>query len=203
MGAIPVQVLVPNGPTLRGERHGDAARWAVLVHDEGEDIDAWSSLIHPLVRAGYSTLAFDLSGHGISDGEWDPARLHEHVLAVLALAQARGAERLYLVGAGAGATAAMAAAGAQEVRALVALSPRSGLEGLSPDAIRRSRAPKLVIAGSKDTDATEQATWVARRVLGWCVQESPPVSEQGTALLRSAWGDHVREHVLAFLRDYP
>jgi len=201
--ATPVDVLLPDGLVLRGQRYGEGSRWVILVHDTGEDLDAWQPLVRPLVREGYSVLAFDLRGHGISDGEWEPERLVDDVLAVLALASARGAERLYVIGGGAGATAAIAAAGAQEVRALVALSPRSGLEGLSPDAIRRSRAPKLVIAGSKDADAAEQATWVARRVLGWCVQESPPVSEQGTALLRSAWGDHVREHVLAFLRDYP
>jgi len=201
--AIPVDVLLPDGLVLRGQRHGEGSHWVVLVHDMGQDLDAWQPLVRPLVREGYCVLAFDLRGHGISDGEWESERLVDDVLAVLALASARGAERLYVIGAGAGATAAIAAAGAQEVRALVALSPRSALEGLSPDAIRRSRAPKLVIAGSKDADAVEQATWVARRVLGWCLQESPPVAEQGTALLRSAWGGHVREHVLAFLRDYP
>ena len=200
--ATPVDVLLPNGLVLRGQRYGEGSRWVVLVHDTGEDLDAWQPLVRPLVREGYCVLAFDLRGHGISDGEWEPERLVDDVLAVLTLASARGAERLYVIGGGAGAAAGLAAAGAQEVRALVALSPRSGLEGVSPDAIRRSRAPKLVIAGSKDADAAEQATWVARRVLGWCLQESPPVAEQGTALLRSAWGDHVREHVLAFLRDY-
>jgi len=201
--AIPVDVLLPDGLVLRGQRYGEGSHWVVLVHDTGEDLDAWQPLVRPLVREGYCVLAFDLRGHGISDGEWESERLVDDVLAVLTLASARGAERLYVIGAGAGATAGLAAAGAQEVRAVVALSPRSGLDGLSPDAIRRSQAPKLVVAGSSNPGAAEQAKWVSRRVIGWCLLESPPVPEQGTALLRSAWGDHVREHVLAFLRDYP
>lgn len=203
MHAIPVEINVPGGPTLRGERYGESPRWAILVHDEGEDLDAWRGLVGPLTKEGYAVLAFDLRGHGISDGDWDAASLAEDILAVLALAHARGGERLYLIAAGAGATAALVAAGAHEVRALVALSPQAPLDSVSPEAIRRSKAPKLIIAGSGDTAAAEAATWVHRRVLGWSLLEQPPVPEQGTALLRSAWGDHVREHMLAFLRDYP
>ena len=203
MTAIPVEILVPDGPTLRGQRYGEGRRWVVLIHSEGEDLDAWQPLVPALLGEEYCVLAFDLRGHGISDGGWEPSQLPADVVAVLLLAEARGAERLYVVGAGAGATAALAAAATHQVRAIVALSPWSELDGVSPDAVRVSRAPKLIVAGSRDPVALEQATWVHRRVRGWNVLETPPVAEQGTGLLRSAWADHVREHTLAFLRDYP
>ncbi len=70
MKAEAVQATTADGVTLRGElvRGGDV--WICLVHDVGEDIDAWRPLRPGLARKGWSVLALDLRGHGGSDGEW-------------------------------------------------------------------------------------------------------------------------------------
>lgn len=187
---------------LRGHRSGVEKGWAVLVHDEGEDLDAWRPLVGELIGLGLSVLAFDLRGHGASDDPWEPRRALSDVLAAVRFARAAGARRLYLVGAGAGATAALAAGGRRKVEALVLYSPRTELDGISPEAFRATAAPKLIIVGGLDSAAAAAASEVLRRTIGWGVLESPPVEAQGTQLLASDWAEQVVEHTVGFLRDY-
>jgi dienelactone hydrolase len=124
------------------------------------------------------------------------------VLAVLQFAESQGARRVVAVGAGAGATAALAAAGQFELQAIVALSPRAGLDGLDPEALRETLAPKLIIVGSEDAAAAAEADELFRRSIGWSLIQSLPTEIQGTALLESAWAEQVAESTLAFFRDY-
>lgn len=202
MGPVPVEFRTVDGLTLRGHRSGAGDRWAVLAHEEGRDLDAWRGLAAALRRAGLVVLAFDLRGHGASDDPWEAAKAPLDVAAALGFAEAEGATRLVLVGAGIGATAALVASTDHPVRAVVGLSPVADPVAAPDDVLRRVRAPKLLFAGSGDRRAAAEAGAVYRRSSGWSVLETPPVTEQGTDLLRSAWGDHVREHTLAFLRDY-
>lgn len=174
----------------------------MLVHDEGQDLDAWKSLVPELAALGLSVLAFDLRGHGASDDPREPRLLPTDVVAALRLAESEGARSLYLIGAGAGGTAALVAAGLHEVQALVALSPRAELDGTSSDALREARAPKLFIVGGADPVAAAEASSVHRSSIGWSMLGSPPVEAQGTDLLASEWGENVAEHVLVFLNDY-
>jgi pimeloyl-ACP methyl ester carboxylesterase len=203
-GSTPLAIPVSEQLVLRGERVGEPGeRWAVLVHEEGRDLDAWRTLVGRLEELGLCVLAFDLAGHGASDDPWESRRLPADVLAVLRFAESQGARRVSVVAAGAGATAALAAAGEFEVQAIVALSPRAGLDGLGPEAIRETLAPKLIIVGSEDAAAAAEADRVFRRSIGWSLLQSLPTEIQGTALLESAWALQVAENALAFLRDYP
>lgn len=154
------------------------------------------------MELGLCTLAFDLAGHGASDDPWEPGRLATDLLAVLRFAESQGARSLYLIGAGAGATAALVAAGEVETQAIVALSPHAALAGVAPDAIREAYAPKLIVVGGEDDDAGREAADVYRRSVGWGVLQSLPTEIQGTRLLSSEWAEQVVENTLAFLRDY-
>jgi pimeloyl-ACP methyl ester carboxylesterase len=199
-----LEIHISERRVLRGQRFGECSeRWAVLVHEEGRDLDAWRTLVGRLAELNLCVLAFDLAGHGASDDPWEPGRLPADVLAVLRFAESHGARRVSVVAAGAGATAALAAAGEFEVQAIVALSPRAGLDGLDPEAIRETLAPKLIIVGSQDAVAAAEADNVFRRSIGWSLLQSLPTEIQGTALLQSAWAQQVAENALAFLRDYP
>jgi len=200
--AAAVEFAATDGGVLRGLRYGEGERWVVLVHDEGHDLDAWKILVPELAALGLTVLAFDLRGHGTSDDPWEPRLLPTDVVAALRLARSEGARALYLVGAGAGATAALVAAGKLQVKALVALSPHAELDGIPPGALRESRAPKLFIVGGADPSAAAQASSVHRASIGWSVLAAPPVEAQGTDLLASEWGETVAEHVLVFLTDY-
>ena len=58
-----VEIPAPDGAVLRGEVRRAGPVWAVLVHDLGEDLDAWRPLRDALGRRGVSVLCFDLRGH--------------------------------------------------------------------------------------------------------------------------------------------
>jgi pimeloyl-ACP methyl ester carboxylesterase len=203
MRPVPVEIHISERLVLRGERYGEAGeRWAILVHEEGRDLDGWRSLVAALVELGLTGLAFDLPGHGASTGSWEPASLPSQLLGVLDYAESQGARSVSMLGAGAGATAAVVAAGERDVQAIVALSPRAELEGVPPEALRETSAPKLILAGGRDPERAEEAAELYRRAIGWGVLQTPPVAEQGTYLLESAWAEHVVEATVGFLRDY-
>lgn len=187
---------------LRGQIWGDGAQWAVLVHDEGRDLDAWKAVVGWLLGAGLCVIAFDLRGHGASDGEPDAASAPQDVLAALRFAESQGARWKALIGAGLGATAAMVAAGERDVAAIVALSPRARIDGIDDEAIRTSRAPKLFVAGSLDRTARAEAEDAHLRTIGWTVLATPPTAVQGSDLLTCDWAPTIVDNALAFLNDY-
>jgi len=199
---VPVAFPAAGGVVLRGVRFAVGDRWAVLVHDAGEDLDAWRPLVGDLIGLGLCVLCFDLRGHGASDDPWQQYRAVSDVLAAFRFARAEGARRVFLLGAGAGATAALAAGGARKVEAIVLYSPRPDLDGLRPEALRLAVAPKLIFVGGLDEAAAAAASEVLSRTIGWSVLESPPVVAQGTQLLASDWAEHVVEHTVGFIRDY-
>jgi pimeloyl-ACP methyl ester carboxylesterase len=203
MRPLPVEIHISECLVLRGERYGKVGeRWAILVHEEGRDLDAWRGLVGSLVALDCCVLAFDLAGHGTSDDSFDVRRLPADMLAAIQFAESEGARLLYLIGAGAGATVALAAAGRREVQAIVALSPRAELDGLPQEALRESAAPKLIFVGSEDARAAAEATDVHRSTIGWGVMQSLPTTTQGSALLDSEWAEQVVGSTVAFLRDY-
>jgi len=197
-----VEFLTSDDVVVRGELRGRPGRWVILVHDEGEDLDAWRPLYPPLSGLCDCVLAFDLRGHGASGDPWDPSSIQLDVAAAREFALQRQAAKVIVIGAGIGASAALLAAGTAAVDGLIQLSPRAALAGASPSDLRRSRAPKLIVAGSRDGDALAAAQEVHRLVVGWSSLVTPPVAEQGVALLTSDWGGHVREAIQSFLRDY-
>jgi pimeloyl-ACP methyl ester carboxylesterase len=196
--STPVEFSSVGGVHLRGRQYGGGASWVILVHDEGQDSRAWRGLPPQLTAQGFRVLAFDLRGYGASDGPRDARRERADIAAALGFARSRGARRLYVIGAGVGAGAALVAASTYSIRAFVALSPRRS----GRDNPEQTRAPKLIFVGSLDDRAAAQADDVFRRSIGFATLNSTPVDVQGTKLLRSAWGDDVRELIVIFLRDY-
>lgn len=202
MPPTPIEIHRCERRVLRGHFWRGGEAWAVLVHDEGEDLDAWAPLVSELSAAGLSVVAIDLAGHGASDDPWDPSLAPADVAATMRFALNEGAKAVFLIGAGAGASAALVAAVEVEPQAIVALSPRAALNGVDPEAIRESAAPKLFVVGGRDRTALAHTVDIYRRAIGWGLIEQPPVTEQGTDLLASDWAEQVGEKILAFLRDY-
>ena len=185
---------------LRGQRQGDGGRWVLLVHDEGQDLDAWGALPGGLAGSGFTVLTFDLRGHGASDDPWDPATAGLDVLAAISFAQAEGAGPIGLVGSGIGATACLEAAAVRPMAALVAISAPAVQPAV--EAAQVARCPKLFIVGSWDEAARRDAQELQNRSLGWALLSLVPVPLQGAALLASDWGDSVRASIESFMRNY-
>lgn len=185
---------------LRGQRRGEGPRWVILVHDEGQDLDAWRELPGELARVGFTVLSFDLRGHGASDDPWNATAAVGDVLAAMSFAQTHGASAIGLVGSGVGATACLAAAGIRDPAALVAISARPATSALQ--AAQIVKCAKLFIVGSWDEDARRNAQELHNSSAGWSLLSLVPLPIQGTDLLESDWGESVRTSIEAFLRNY-
>jgi len=191
----PVEFALPrDGLTLRGLRWPGGDHAVVLVHDPGADLDSWQDLPEDLTQAGYTVLAFDLPGHGLSDGDWRLALLDPAVAAALGFALNAGARAAFLIAAGVSAMTTV-----PDFRARVALSPRL----ISPDPApsRLPPSPTLILAGSGD-DEREQAQRFFRVTTDWAVLSTFGGAPSGAALLRSDWAAQAREQIRTFLADY-
>lgn len=190
----PVEIRARDGVVLRGELRRAGADWAILVHDRGEDLDAWARLPAVLADDGLSVLAFDLRGHGGSEGEADGSREGDDLEDVVRFVRALGAERVFLGAAGASAGAALAV-GADTAAALFALAPA----GLAEEVADAPSLPKLMIVPAGDPRQEEEASALQRRLCGWALVVRVPVSEPGLALLRSSWLTNVQDYIVRFL----
>jgi len=200
-----VEFAGPGGIVLRGERAGQADRWAVLVHDEGRDLDGWRELTSWLAERGFSVLAFDLPGHGASDDPWQPDLALPAVEAAVEFVRSEGARQVHLVGEGIGAIAALAAAAdsSRNVASIAAFSPRLSGSVTDFETVREARAPKLILVGSLGLAALGDAEAVFRGAVGPCELAKFPVEAQGTDLLDGEWGLHARETVLGHALRHP
>ena len=198
----PLAIPMPSGPILRGERWGGGANVAVLVHAAGEDLDAWGDLPAHLVGQGLAAIAFDLPGHGLSDGAWEPGLLVGSIRAVTLHARSAGAVRVFLVAAGASVLGALRAGAAGDVDALVGLSPPDLRNERSLPEVRAATLPKLLLVGGGEETAVAAARRLVRRCVGWTVLSTLPTGEQGTSLAVGPRGAPAREQIAGFLRDY-
>jgi alpha-beta hydrolase superfamily lysophospholipase len=196
---VPIEFRGPSTQVLRGLMFGSGERWVILVHGEGQDLDAWRPLTRLLAGRELRIMAFDLPGHGASDAEWDPGLAAASVMAAMDFARSAGARQIHLVGAKIGALTVLAAGAHEDYQpdSIVALSPTVDERVAALPALREARAPKLILVGSLDPDSLEAAQVVYRGAIGRCELTQFPVSSQGTELLAGDWGPHAREKVLA------
>jgi pimeloyl-ACP methyl ester carboxylesterase len=208
MPADPVQATAPDGVVLRGERvRGATATWLVLLHDVGEDLDAWQPLRPRLHGAGWNELALDLRGHGGSEGEWSAEGAVLDCLTGVRVARAAGAEHVSLVAAGRSAVTALEATAAALADpelpladSLILLSPR-GLDDADPAALRAEGLAMLLLHGALDPQAADDAARLLRLAVGWSVSVSFGSELQGTALLSGPPAKHVADKMASFLRE--
>lgn len=141
------------GPALRGWLlPGDAASpHVIIVHGlDGQRTDSDAlDVAAGLVESGYNVLLFDLRGHGESDGERVSGGYFERddVLGAYDFLQARGAERIGLLGYSMGAgIAVMTAALEPGIQAVVADSPFASVNDLiAQETARRTPMPEAVV----------------------------------------------------------
>jgi pimeloyl-ACP methyl ester carboxylesterase len=187
----PIEIGV-DGLVLRGEHCAGTSLFAVLVHDQGEDLDGWRDVPEQLSEHGASVIAFDLRGHGGSEGPPAPGDAALDIEAAVAVAREAGAQAVVVVASGASASAALNRSTAD---AVIAITPTPTSEAPSPG---RPHA-RLVVAtadqASEDVVNALQAE-PGRRTLVARV----PVDQAGLAVLEGAWGTNVASYIVAFVR---
>jgi pimeloyl-ACP methyl ester carboxylesterase len=205
MKTEPIQATGADGLTLRGEIVRGDERWVVLVHDAGEDIDAWRALRPSFAARGWTVLALDLRGHGGSEGEWNAGDATSDVDLAVRLARRLGARHVSVTAAGLGAIVTLGAvrhALADPSRALpdslVLLSP-GPLDATDPMDLRGDGLPKLVFFGAKDP-LRGDAEALTRASIGWTVAVSIATEARGTGLL-GEWSAVVADKMGSFLTE--
>jgi alpha-beta hydrolase superfamily lysophospholipase len=200
-----VQATTADGIALRGEliRGGDV--WICLVHDEGEDIDAWRPLRAGLSRRGWTVLALDHRGHGGSDGEWPSERAELDVDLTVTIARRSGARHVSVVAAGSSGLLALRAverALAEESFALpdslVLVSP-GPLGSADPMTLRGQGLPKLFIRGGRDPLGADSEA-LREASIGWTLGVTFGTSARGGALVGEQ-AVNLLDKVVSFLNE--
>lgn len=164
----------------------------VLVHMLTRTKEDWRPFAERLQAAGTTALAFDLRGHGQSEGSSAPAAAMaldvQAALKWLAERPDGGSARVAVVGASLGATlAVLAAAEAPAVRGLVLLSPAADYRGLrlEPAVKKYGARPLLAVASSDDPYALRTVRALTGEATPNAMRESrvSAVAAHGTQLL--------------------
>ncbi len=191
--AVSFELTIGTG-VVRGYRWDGDANAVVMLHDAGSDLDCWGGLPGALHAAGYTVVAVDLPGHGLSDDPWAPDTLPE-----IAGSIEKDAQRRFLIAAGAVAGRLLFSAD-PPFDAVIGFSPSLG------DAYERKNTeatpPALLFVGSLDPVARVATDAVFRLTRGWTLVSSFGTTHQGASLLDSEWGQHVFEQCVSFLQDY-
>jgi pimeloyl-ACP methyl ester carboxylesterase len=196
--ASAVEFESTGGVVVRGERWWGSDEWCVFVHDTGEDLDAWRPLQGWVADQGRSAVVVDLRGHGGSDD--GPEDIEADLAAAIRFARASGATAVCVIAAGAAARAALRGSPRPTTEMLVLLSPAA--PGAEPvDAFRAPGVPRLFLYGAEDAAIDGTVLALRNAAIGWAGSIAFPTDAQGTALLASAWRQHVVEHITAFVNE--
>lgn len=167
----PVAFRTSDGVRIAARAFGDGRVGIVFGHQiDGDQRDWWGSAA-ALAEEGYPALTLDFRGYCPRQGagcseDGGTADAWRDLLAGARLLRSRGADRIVLVGASMGGTAAIMAASRADppVDGVIALSAPTACCGMfvEPADVGAVEAPMLFIAGRDDGDAPASARQMAR-----------------------------------------
>lgn len=184
-------------------------RLIVLLHMYSTDQTAWFEAARHLSELGFAALTFDFRGYGTSGGEQDAGAAVTDLEGALAWAAAQGFQRVALVGASMGGTAAIVAAGQAaeappplSVDGVFTLSAPAEFLDLDAEAVVGSIAvPLWTLAAEGDTSAAHAVESFAERAdLDTHHRYELPGAEHGTDLIGGEHRDEVYTLLGEFLR---
>ena len=201
-GASVVSIPARDGARLDGRLfEASSERIVLLLHMYTGDQADWWETARELQQRGTSALTFDFRGYGASSGEKGEA-IDDDVRAAVEWARARGYERIALVGASMGGTAAIAVADDERVDGVVAISAPEEFLGIDAETAigEEPDTPVALVAAEGDVSAAHSLEALAER--GDLPHERVMVTPgrwHGTDLLDSPEGERVSEFVYKFL----
>jgi pimeloyl-ACP methyl ester carboxylesterase len=194
-----------DGTRLVGHRFGRGKVAVVLAHQYDADVCQWVPYGQRLATLGYTAIAFDFRGYGLSQRRIYPAsfRLSADISAAVKTARRLGAKHVIVVGASFGANAAVVAAANTRppVGGVVSLSAPATFRLDAVAAARHVQVPALYLAAQFDEGgqyATDARTLYAATASGDKRVEIVPGSSHGVRLV--AGPGKARDLVEAFLR---
>ncbi len=184
-------------------RHFPAAgeRLVILLHMYPADQTSWFGFATELQERGVDALTFDFRGYGVSQGEQDPGVADIDARAALALARELGFERVVLIGASMGGTAAIVVAAGEPVDGVAVLSAPAAMAGLdAAAAIASVEASITLVAADGDLSGAQSL----RDLAALAALDDHDVlmmggRAHGTELLEHSGRETVRAWLLDFL----
>lgn len=205
MIAEPATERLADGTELRGTAWRVNDCWMLMLHEpgNGHDIDEVVPLVGAVARSGASVVAFDLPGHGFSDGDWNDDRsITAVVRSLLDWIDRRGPAKVGIVALGAACYPALDVAADRPIEALILISPPPNPDlQADPRTYRGDGAAKLFVMGGADAVSRTTAIELRQRSIGWAVSLSVGSTEQGAALIAGPHGPRVEEGIELFLRE--
>ena len=200
--SIEVELTTIDGETLQGtlfvggRAMSDTA--VVLGHMRGASQSTWFDFAAQLADAGYSALAFDSRGYGLSTGERD-SDLDVDLASAVERLRAEGAGQVVVMGASMNATAALVTASEVDLAGVVSLSAPGEFLGLDAvDAAPGIDEPALIVVAEDDNPYAEVAPDLAEASGGTIVVFDG--SAHGTGLFGDH-GDELSQLLLDFVAE--
>jgi len=194
-----------DGTRLVGHRFGRGTTAVVLAHEYRGDVCQWAPYARRLASLGYTAIAFDFRGFGLSQHRTGAAliRYSADVSAAVRVARRLGARHVIIVGASIGGNAVIVAAANTRplVDGVVSLSGPATFRLDAVTAAKQLKVPVLYIAGTfdeggiyrQDAETLYEATPAADKTI-----EFVPSSEHGVRLVSHP--GKARELVEQFIR---
>jgi pimeloyl-ACP methyl ester carboxylesterase len=196
-----------DGTRLVGHRFGRGTTAVVLAHQTDGDVCQWVPYARRLAALGYTAIAFDFRGYGLSQRRTYPAsfRFAADISAAVKVARGLGAKRVIIVGASFGANAAIVAGAKTRppVDGVVSLSAPASFRLDAVAAAKRLDVPVLYVAAQFDEGglyARDAKTLRAATAATDKKVEVVPGASHGVRLV--AGPGRVRALVEAFLRTH-
>jgi pimeloyl-ACP methyl ester carboxylesterase len=179
---------------------GSGASGVVLGHMLGGDRADWLPFARRLAGGGYAVVALDFRGHGKTPKR-PIANLEREMVAAVTFLKQQGAQRVALVGASMGGTAAVKAAALGAAAAVIAISsPQTYGAFVTASDLRRITVPSLWIVGGEDADFVKSMRIMSNGVRGERRFQEFPGSWHGTQFFDSPYAETFRNLMMGFLK---
>jgi pimeloyl-ACP methyl ester carboxylesterase len=197
-----LKIETEDGLGLSATSYGAGPTAVILAHMRGSDQRSWSATARRLASGGeYTVLTFDFRGHGGSDGG-DLGDIDKDMRAAIQFMRADGFDKVFVVGASMGGTAALAVASEEDLAGVVAISAPAQFQGIDALArIDQVTEPKLFIAASGDEPYVHDLEEMFERAAEPKDRRLFDGNEHGTALLEGDQGEQVLQAIEQFLQQ--
>lgn len=199
-------MLTADGLTLQGTIFGEGEVGVILAHMGlgSTDQKSWQPFAKELANLGYTALAFDFRGRGVSQGPFISSNLKLDVDAAVALLKDRGVKKVVCIGASMGGTACLRSVIDNHLDGLVMIASPFSLGTptyTSPYELEMLTTPSLFITATGDQYSNEiDMKVMAAKVAGpsdLVIYDG--VSEHGTDLFFTKYGTDLRDRLEKFL----